>query len=187
VARQARRLGKLLSLEAEHVRHVTCAGGFHDIGKAHPRVQRSLRSGDNKTLSGQLLAKGLRHSSVGRVEFAERHEAYSVALLKQYPELLKGAADPDLVQYLTGTHHGRGRALMPDRRDEGTVFEIELEGRVHRFEGVPALGSLGSGWAALFWRMNRRYGPWGIAYLESILRLADWMRSAQEVEESKRQ
>jgi CRISPR-associated endonuclease/helicase Cas3 len=49
------------------------------------------------------------------------------------------------------------------------------------------LGALGSGWAALFWRMNRRYGSWGIAYLESILRLADWMRSAQEVEERKRQ
>jgi CRISPR-associated endonuclease/helicase Cas3 len=187
VARQARRLAKSLSLEVEHVRHVTCAGGFHDIGKAHPRVQRSLRSGDDKTLSGQLLAKGLRRSSVGHVEFAERHEAYSVAFLKRYPELLKGTTDPELVQYLTGTHHGRGRALMPDRRDEGTVFKIEFEGRVHRFEGVPALGTLGSGWAALFWRMNRRYGPWGIAYLESILRLADWMRSAQEIEESKRQ
>ena len=75
---------------------------------------------------------------------------------------------------------------MPDRRDVGTVFEIELDGQVHHFEGVPALGSLRSGWAALFWRMNRRYGPWGIAYLESILRLADWMRSTQELKESKR-
>lgn len=187
VARHARALAQVLSLEAEHVEHVGQAGGFHDIGKADPRVQQALRSGDSRTLAGQLLAKGLRHSNFGRVETAERHEAYSVAFLRRYPRLLNAVADPDLVLYLIGTHHGRGRALMPDRSDEGAAFAIELAGQIHQFDGVPALGSLGSGWATLFWSLNRRYGPWGLAYLESILRLADWMRSAEEIKGSKPQ
>jgi CRISPR-associated endonuclease/helicase Cas3 len=180
VARHARRLAKKLSLEAEHVKHLACAGSFHDVGKAEPRTQEVLRSGAPEALPGQLLAKGKRRSGVGRVEFSERHEAYSVAFLRQYPELLKAVADPDLVLYLIGTHHGRGRALMPDRSDDGSAFAVEVAGRTLPFEGAPALGSLGAGWAAGFWRLNRRYGPWGIAYLESVLRLADWKCSEEE-------
>jgi CRISPR-associated endonuclease/helicase Cas3 len=185
VAAHARNFAKALCLDEKHVENLERAGGFHDVGKADPRTQEALRAGDRKTLPGQLLAKGLRRSVLERSESAERHEAYSVALLRKYPELLKDVDDPELVEYLSGTHHGRGRALMPDRNDEGTAFTIELAGRTYSFEGAPELGSLGSGWAALFWRMNRRYGPWGIAYLESILRLADWMRSAEEIEMSK--
>lgn len=185
VARHARGLAKKLSLEPGHVKHLVCAGGFHDVGKADPRIQEVLRSGAPDALEGQLLAKGKRRSGSGRAEFSERHEAYSVAFLQQFPELLKTVADPDLVLYLIGTHHGRGRALMPDRSDDGTAFDIEVAGKgTFSFEGTPALGSLGTGWAARFWRLNRRYGPWGIAYLESVLRLADWLCSAEEVKRS---
>lgn len=186
VARHARGLARKLSLEANHAKHLVCAGGFHDVGKADPRIQEVLRSGEPDALAGQLLAKGKRRSGSGRAEFSERHEAYSVAFLQQYPELLKTVADRDLVLYLIGTHHGRGRALMPDRSDDGTAFDIEVAGkRTFSFEGTPALGSLGAGWAARFWRLNRRYGPWGIAYLESVLRLADWLCSAEEVKRSR--
>ncbi|WP_116808705.1 type I-G CRISPR-associated helicase/endonuclease Cas3g [Steroidobacter cummioxidans] len=184
VAAHARKLAEALCLGEEHVEHLACAGEFHDVGKADPRTQQRLRAGDVGIFPGQLLAKGSRRSRLEPSESMERHEAYSAALLRLYPELMKEVADPDLVVYLGGTHHGRGRALMPDRNDEGTAFTIELAGQTYSFEGAPGLGSLGSGWAALFWRMNRRYGPWGIAYLESILRLADWMRSAEEIEMS---
>ena len=43
--------------------------------------------------------------------------------------------------------------------------------------------ALGSGWANLFVSQNRTYGPWLLAYLEAILRLADHRRSELEIEE----
>lgn len=181
VAERARSLAQVLSLEVQHVEHLERAGQLHDVGKADPRFQQMLRSGDDNTLPGVLLAKGLRGPRLVRKESAERHEAYSVAFIDRFPDLVGNAQDHELVRYLIGAHHGRGRALMPDREDEGTAFDIQIAEQSYSFDGSAALGSLRVGWSSLFWRLNQRYGPWGLAYLESILRLADWLQSAEEL------
>lgn len=186
VAEHARKLAKASFLDTEHIRHLELAAQLHDIGKADPRFQRLLRSGSVTILPGKLLAKGFRSSRDGSAEPAERHEAYSVAFVDQNSDLLDDVADRELVRYLIGVHHGRGRALMPDRRDEGTTFAIQIEKKSYSFDGVPRLGSLDSGWPSAFWRLNHRYGPWGLAYLEATLRLADWLRSAEELEMEQR-
>ena len=89
----------------------------------------------------------------------------------------------DLVRYLVGSHHGYGRAAHPVKADAGTAISLVHEGRPLEYIGKPALQSLSSGWADLFVSLNRNYGPWTLAFLESVLRLADHRRSEQEVEE----
>lgn len=181
VGRRARELGTNIKFSHDLVETLGAAGDTHDWGKADPRFQQLLRAGDDQVFPGELLAKGRRTSRKVRVPLGERHEAYSVALIKRYPQLLSSASDPELALYLVGTHHGRGRPLMPERADEGARFCIAHEDEQYIFEGAPELGALGSGWPSLFWTLNRRYGPWGLAYLEAVLRLADWLRSVEEL------
>ncbi|MBX5462201.1 MAG: type I-U CRISPR-associated helicase/endonuclease Cas3 [Steroidobacteraceae bacterium] len=187
VGERARVIAEAVGLAPALVKTLECAGRLHDLGKADPRFQNMLRAGDNTVMEGQLLAKGARRVRGMRFELGERHEAYSVAFLKAHPDLLATAPDRELAIYLIGTHHGRGRALMPDRPDDGTVFNVDIDGVSRSFEGVPGLGALGSDWPALFWRLNRRYGAWGLAYLEAVLRLADQLRSHEELAKESRQ
>lgn len=181
VGRRARELGAALGFDPELCNLLHAAGRAHDLGKADPRFQRLLRGGDNTTAAGQLLAKGLRRHGAFRDELGERHEAYSVALAVANPALLADTVDAELALYLIGTHHGRGRALMPDRPDDGTSFTVTDGDSTIDFDGVPRLGALGSGWPDRFWRLVRRYGPWGLAYLEAVLRLADHLQSRDEL------
>ena len=79
-----------------------------------------------------------------------------------------------------GTHHGRGRPLIPAIDDPGTDIRIEFDCTILSFSGQHCLEQLDSGWTDRFWQLNRRYGYWGLAYLEMLLRLADHSQSAQE-------
>ncbi len=81
-----------------------------------------------------------------------RHEMASVARLM-------GAED--LVRYLAGTHHGHGRPLFPAAPD-------------------PELWRQMGDWAGLQTRLLGQWGPWGLALLEALLRLADWCVSEAE-------
>jgi len=105
-----------------------------------------------------------------------RHEAISavaVAAVANADPALVNDVDLDLVLHLVATHHGNGRPLLPAVLDENPV-----EVRTH----VPGHGvsvEVGSGatidWSApaRFERLGARYGWWGLALLESVVRLAD--------------
>ena len=58
--------------------------------------------------------------------------------------------------------------------------EFEIDGALLQWEGPTGLERLDSGVAERYWRLTRRYGWWGLAYLEAILRVADWSRSQWE-------
>lgn len=110
-----------------------------------------------------------------------RHECMSVAMLPQSSPALTSAQDPQLVCHLIGTHHGRGRPFIPVVRN-GDPVEVELThgGAKLCSNSCHCLERLDSGWVDRFWELVRRYGPWGLAFLEAILQLADHQCSEEE-------
>lgn len=191
---KARAFARACGLPEPLAADVALAGWLHDAGKADPRFQAVLGTGDPLLLAARsVLAKSGRRSAPGDWERAGlpphwRHEALSVRLALENPRL-SGAHDPGLVLWLVGTHHGRGRPLFP----HGDPLDAEARVLPRLRELTAPLGpgrgpqSLGFGlegaafgdelrgldWAQLFAALKRRYGAWGLAHLEAVLRLAD--------------
>ncbi|HEX4137894.1 MAG TPA: type I-U CRISPR-associated helicase/endonuclease Cas3 [Bryobacteraceae bacterium] len=154
----------------------------HDIGKADPRFQAWLRGG-NPTKRNELLAKsGMDRAVIERARRLSgypkggRHELMSVALLMNDKAEITDI-DQDLLLHLVGSHHGRCRPFASVEADSQPV-EVKHQERVagsdHKLEG------LASGISERFWNLTRRYGWYGLAYLEMLVRLADHRRSEEE-------
>jgi CRISPR-associated endonuclease/helicase Cas3 len=141
----------------------------------------------------------------GRPHF--RHElASALALLDAGSSLLDGLVEADLVVYLVGAHHGRirlGIRSLPDERppagdrdrrvalgilDGELLPGVEIAGGsfpAARLDlSVMDLGSPNGGrsWSeiALGLRDRDDLGPFRLAFLEALLRLADWRASDRE-------
>ena len=184
VANRARQMGSRIGLPPEVVDDLYLAGKFHDIGKVDPRFQSQLVGADPVTMEmlPEPLAKSL--PGVARVQSyprGMRHEMATVALLASDPGVLNEAHDPDLVLHLIATHHGWARPLAPIIEDPDpqpltyTFGDLSLKATS---DLVP--GSLALDMADRFWRLVRRYGHYGLAWLEAILRLADHRQSEVE-------
>jgi CRISPR-associated endonuclease/helicase Cas3 len=167
------------------------AGRLHDTGKADSRFQALLRGG-NPWARGELLAKST-DIPQGRLAFARarravgypergRHELLSVRLAESASDLLPADLElRDLVLHLIESHHGHCRPFAPVVDDPEPVdAAISLNGFRLSARSDTGLERLDSGVSERFWRLTRRYGWWGLAWLEAILRLADHRRSEWE-------
>jgi len=182
----AGRFARSLRLPPQIVGDLELAGWLHDVGKADQRFQRWLVGGSEVAEAAlpEPLAKSRFPSASPRERrlaqeragypVGYRHELLSTAMAAANQEVLGQATDPDLVLHLVASHHGFARPFAPfdDHPDDlGVALEhggVRLEGTTrHR------LGRLGSEVPARFHRVQERYGWWGLAWLEAILRLAD--------------
>jgi CRISPR-associated endonuclease/helicase Cas3 len=168
---EAEALGKALAMAEPLAALVQRAAWLHDIGKAHPVFQATMRA--NGCGEGQWAKApgwGSRH---GRPGF--RHELASALAVLQLEE------DP-LVSYLLMAHHGKIRLQLqpfPWARDGPLHGVVEGE-TLPAVPGVceamtlrfPPTG-LGKGWRSLCSRLLAKHGPFQLAWLETALREAD--------------
>ena len=187
----ARRHAAGCGLPDDLTRTVALAGLLHDVGKADPRFQSLLRGG-SPWLTGEILAKSAEmprtraaweraRADAGYPE-GGRHELLSVRMAETAPALLPEDDElRELLLHLVASHHGHCRPFAPAVADDGPVSaEYKLRGHRMRWSGPTDLERLDSGVADRYWRLTRRYGWWGLAWLEALLRLADWRRSEWE-------
>lgn len=174
VAQRAQKLAAHLGLDHQLVEVLRLAGLHHDDGKADQRFQVLLGRRDKHGV--ELAKSGM--SDPARVKAAHdrsglppgwRHEQLSVQ--RAWAVLRSPAAGLNedlghLAIRLVGTSHGHGRHGFPHvaadllgPEDQGNDSATDLFD-----EGV---------WDELIESTHRRWGVWGCAYLEALLRAAD--------------
>ena len=156
------------------------AGSHHDDGKADPRFQGLLaarRSALVLNASADMLAKSERRLPWARERWLREHLNLPADFRHEMVSLQLAArrgVGADLPLHLLASHHGHARPFAPVCLD-GTPWEVAVDGVTlsgdERKKDPPH--ALGSGVAERFWSLTRRHGWWGLAYLETILRLAD--------------
>ncbi len=189
----AREYARNSGLPEERVDDLALAGALHDVGKADRRFQAMLRGGS--VYAAEVAAEPLAKSSIPAADRATResarvragyprgarHELVSLALLGSSEEVRKRAKDFELVQHLVASHHGHCRPFAPFAEDEDPVEVAFTDGALDlRASSAHGFEAFGSGVSDRFWGLVRKYGWFGLAWLEAILRLADHRRSELE-------
>jgi CRISPR-associated endonuclease/helicase Cas3 len=166
VVRTAEQLAATLLRECPDLhRALVLAARFHDLGKKRELWQRSI--GNSKP--DDWLAKS-GPSMEPREVTDYRHEFGSLrdVLDPQQPhqDELPANATRDLVLHLIAAHHGFARPHFDARH----AFDPHSSGE--------DAARLAAEVPQRFGRLQRTHGRWGLAYLESLLRSADWAASA---------
>ncbi len=189
-------LVRALALAEPTAKSVMRAALWHDVGKAHEVFQETMRRSMPNCSPGELWAKsagrGGRHSRQGF-----RHELPGALA---YLAAHDGEADAELIAFLIAAHHGKFRVSaepLPYEKDGKTVHVLgNCEG-----DRLPSVALLdgetspeitislapfriatddGSGtWLERVMRLrdNGEYGPFRLAFLELLVRVADWRAS----------
>ncbi|MGH8909414.1 MAG: type I-G CRISPR-associated helicase/endonuclease Cas3g [Egibacteraceae bacterium] len=189
----AGRARPLLSGLASVVRQ---AAWLHDVGKAHGQFQDAVRK-INPELDGDMpWAKSGR---LGRLCFERGFYRHEVASALRVADAVAAGevdcADPDLLVYLVGAHHGKARMgiPLPQRQDDPDHYVAGLDQddplpEIDCGDGLRLVAWTvsnldawshvdGGRWAAIARRLLAAHGPFRLAYLEWLVRAADWAAS----------
>lgn len=145
--------------EALHVAHplreaLEIAARGHDRGKDHPVWQRYACNPDLHA----PVAKSTKYLN-GRALGGYRHEFGSL-LAAAADEQIRAHPESDLILHLIAGHHGWARPHF--ERNAGHSNHTTAENEEVAAETMRRFG-----------RLQRRFGRWGLAWLESLVRCAD--------------
>ncbi|MBX6425785.1 MAG: type I-U CRISPR-associated helicase/endonuclease Cas3 [Variibacter sp.] len=166
------RLAPLVTDAAEAARiadAVMLAAQYHDRGKNRDPWQADIGNPrPRKNDAGwEPLAKSDRRGFVSRLSGAYRHEFGSLREAAEDPSV-RAHPERDLILHLIAAHHGWARPhFEPDQWDIADgVTEDEN-------------AALAAETMRRFARLQRRFGHWGLAWLESLVRAADYAASGR--------
>lgn len=170
VAEHAERIACALKLPDALRAALVLAARWHDRGKDRPVWQRYARNKDD----GEVLAKSERYGH-GRELGGYRHEFGSLLEASDDPQIVSHP-ERDLVLHLIAAHHGWARPHFEGRAfdNEGPIDPASGQRRrpttrQNEHAAVEAVQRFG--------RLQQRFGRWGLAWLESLLRCADALAS----------
>jgi CRISPR-associated endonuclease/helicase Cas3 len=150
---------------------VLLAAKFHDHGKRRELWQRSIGHQLPKNPQpDDWLGKSGAKMKLSNFRTEYRHEFGSLLDVQNEPDFMALNKEPDLqdlILHLIAVHHGYGRPHFP----ENAAFDPEPKGR--------NANEIAAQVPQRFARLQRKYGRWGLAYLESLLRAADYAASAK--------
>ena len=194
-----------LDVEPETRATLLRAARWHDLGKAHSVFQETMRRGldGHEVADGVLLAKSVKNVRHGRAYF--RHELASALAFLTHECWSREA---DLVAYLIAAHHGKVRMNLralpresPPTDGERVVARfargvwegdevppLDIEGGEHWAGGPLRLSIMELGrdesthesWTERTRDLLTRFGPFRLAWMETLLRVADWCASEKE-------
>ena len=166
VADEAARTADALDLPAAYRMMLIAAARHHDDGKRSPRWQRAFNAPRKNGPYAKTEGPINRHVLNGY-----RHEFQSVLDAKESGLDGLGRSDPlfELALHLIASHHGNARpAIGIDGCD--TLPPTAAASEAHDI-------------ALRFARLQRQWGPWGLAWWEALLRAAD-RRASQALDEA---
>lgn len=156
---KARRLAQRLDLPADYVDLLALAARLHDEGKRAARWQDAFRAPHRD----RPYAKTRGPINIARLE-GYRHEFGSLPCAQSNQQLQALPEDmQDLALHLIAAHHGFARPVIAtDGCDDAPPSVLEARAREV---------------ALRFARLQKRWGPWGLAWWEALLRAADQQAS----------
>lgn len=201
VEAEVRKLAGALGLSVDDAEAVARAARWHDVGKSHLVFQGTMHdcSLDEATSKNPLLAK-----SISKRRHARRHFRHELASMLAW--LTHHSTDPsaDLIAYLIAAHHGKVRMSLRAMPDEKAPAEVERYARgVWQGDTLPAMqfadediaattlrleimelgeGDMGPSWTDRVQNLLEQQGAFRLAWLETLVRIADWRASRMEQE-----
>lgn len=187
------------------IKHAVCtAARYHDIGKVHRTFQDAMRHGIvDKKDGNEVWAKSQKSVKYDRAGF--RHEVVSaLAFLGQKDT--QAMKMRNLISYLIMSHHGKVRLSLRGpykKHDAGNeeskeyLLGVRIAGEkldgfasdvvsIEQTEIDMSMANIGNdkagnpSWTKRVIMLRDKHGPFRLAFLEAVIRRADWLASEEE-------